>query len=335
MCVQRVKAFISLTIIFAYVFVAIPSSFAGQSAIVTNFMDGQDLKSTIPGLDINSVQVQLSSDRATRIAISTKGNIDIGSLNNKTSLFGIDFEVAAGGQILKYGVNTFESKVSSDFTESVPFYDSQVKQVPNCEADVRLEDLNQIVFNIPFACVGKSDSYRLKVASIDRRQGDGEKAILDSAPEAGNWITVNTNYIDFFPCNSVKKNSIVNYGDIQYICTLKSGKWKFVDYAPIAVAKAKYLTEKAYYACHLSAGQSGVALSDKGKTLVLNNGGDRSVTSTRYICVALVMGLPSSISSQIAMTRAIDGIQRAKWKQISLVWNYHPDNGLGITFSYN
>lgn len=331
---RKINLILGVFAISASTFVIIPSSQAVQSVLVTSLKDGQDLNSALPGIDINSVQIQLSSDRTTRVAINTVGNIDLNALNNKSNIFAIDFEVSVQGETRKYGINTYESTVSSSYTVSAPFYDSQFNKVENCDSDVQLVATNQIVFNIPFICTGKSDSYRMRVATIDIK-GDGTNPILDYSPNLNTWTTVNTNYLSYFPCNSAKKNSLVAYGEIQYICTLKSGKWKLVDYTPIAVAKAKFLTEKAYYACHLATASSGVILSDKGKTLVLSNGGDSTLTTARYICVASIMGLPSSISSQISMTRALDGIQRTKWKQISLVWNYHPDNGLGITFSYN
>ncbi len=331
---RRINLFVSLIMIFASSFVIISSSHANQSVLVANVSDGQDLKSTMPGLDINSVKIQLSSDRATRVTITTLGSIDIDSLNNKLSLFGINIEVLAEGQTIKYGVNTYESTVSSSSRASVPFYDTREYADFDCGSDVQVVASNKIEFNIPFTCIGKPNSYRLQVATIDIK-GDGTDPILDYSPSLDSWSTVNTNFLSYFPCNSAKKNSFVTYGTIQYICTLKSGKWKFVDYAPIAAARSKYLTEKAYYGCNLATAPSGVILSDKGKTLVLSNGGDSTLATARYICVAAVMGLPSSISSQISMTRALDGIQRTKWKQISLVWNYHPDNGLGITFSYN
>ncbi len=314
--------------------ITIPSSHAAQSVIVASITDGQDTSNTMPGLDIDSVKIQLSSDRATTVTITTMGSIDLDSLNNKSSLFGINFEVSAQGQTIKYGVNTYESTVSSSSKALAPFYDMRTVKDFECGSDVQVVASNKIEFNIPFTCIGKPNSYRLQAATIDIK-GDGNNPILDYSPSLDSWSTVNTNYLSYILCNSAKKNSLVTYGEIQYICTLKSGKWKFVDYTPIAVAKAKYLTEKAYHACHLATAPSGVILSDKGKTLVLNNGGDSTLATARYICVASVMGLPSSISSQISMTRALDGIQRAKWKQISLVWNYHPDNGLGITFSYN
>ena len=158
---------------------------------------------------------------------------------------------------------------------------------------------------------------------------------MDSLPDSPQWLTFSSNYIASQKCASAYKNTKIKYLGVQYICTQVSGKWKYTDYGPIAAAKSKYLTEKAYYICHLNMKVIGVTLSDGGKTLQMSGVGKYFVDYSDYLCASKVLGVPSSVQSQVGITRALDGMQKAKWGKINAFWTYHPDNGLNMTFSYN
>ena len=116
----------------------------------------------------------------------------------------------------------------------------------------------------------------------------------------------------------------------------KNNKWQYVDYGPVAAAKAKYLTEKAFYACNLHTKKLGASLTDGGKTLVLDHVYKSFyVSELEFYCVTSLLKMPGSVTAQIGMTRSLDGMRSAKWNKLTAFWNYHPDNGLGITITYN
>jgi hypothetical protein len=135
-------------------------------------------------------------------------------------------------------------------------------------------------------------------------------------------------------CNSGEKNKKVTYDGTTYICMKSGSKWAWKDYAPIAAKNAKWLTEKAYYSCKLNT-KFGASIEDGGKTLTLDGAYKYFITEKDYNCVKKILKMPSSVDRRVGMTRALDGVQEARWGKINAFWNYHPDSGLNITFSYN
>lgn len=103
-----------------------------------------------------------------------------------------------------------------------------------------------------------------------------------------------------------------------------------------------FATFKAFSTCQLykkDALVGGARLMDGGRTLILDTVKERSyradaLVDSDYECAAGVMKMPAFISSKIESTRAIDGMQTAQWGKLSAFWNYHPDNGLNITFNF-
>jgi hypothetical protein len=104
----------------------------------------------------------------------------------------------------------------------------------------------------------------------------------------------------------------------------------------------KYLTFQAYSKCKLYKKDdsfSGVSLLDRGMTLKFSRTGNYTfnfASNASYAdlsCALSVMKAPSFITAQIDATRALDGLQKAKWGKISAFWTYHPDNGLNISFN--
>ena len=104
---------------------------------------------------------------------------------------------------------------------------------------------------------------------------------------------------------------------------------------------AKYPTFQAYAKCKLFKKDyilAGAQLRDNGATLILN-----AVKEFRYEvsalverdlnCATSILKMPAFVDAKIGSTRAIDGMQTAQWGKLSAFWNYHPDNGLNITFN--
>ena len=104
---------------------------------------------------------------------------------------------------------------------------------------------------------------------------------------------------------------------------------------------AKYPTFQAYANCKLFKKDyilAGAQLRDNGATLILN-----AVKEFRYEvsalverdlnCATSILKMPAFVDAKIGSTRAIDGMQTAQWGKLSAFWNFHPDNGLNITFN--
>lgn len=104
---------------------------------------------------------------------------------------------------------------------------------------------------------------------------------------------------------------------------------------------ANFSTYQAFSKCQLykkDALVGGAQLKDGGRTLILDAVRERSyrlnaLTNEDYECVSKVMKMPAFVESKVESTRAIDGMQNAQWGKVSAFWNYHPDNGLNITFN--
>ena len=104
---------------------------------------------------------------------------------------------------------------------------------------------------------------------------------------------------------------------------------------------ANFSTFQAFSKCQLykkDALVGGAQLKDGGRTLILDAVRERSyrlnaLNNADYLCAAKVMKMPAFVESKVESTRAIDGLQNAQWGRVSAFWNYHPDNGLNITFN--
>lgn len=281
------------------------------------------------GFDLTSIQVALTSNGYIQFFAMLSPGIDANQLINGITVgFLIDSDGNSGSELAfdTSGVNYSGS--SRTWVDVYDMHNSPSTKLPDCLGGTWITSgKDAIAFEIRAKCLGTSPS-----ASVIAYVTDGK--IYDWAPDLTGF-KFKTNYLSTKSCSSKAKDTKFTFSSIQYICNLKNGKWIWVDYAPIAAAKAKYLTEKAFYKCGLNTNTLGAALTDKGKTLVLNHVYKYFVTETEFTCVSNTLGMPSSVSSQLGMTRALDGIQRTKWGKISAIWNYQSDNGLGITFTYN
>lgn len=188
---------------------------------------------------------------------------------------------------------------------------------------------NAVGWSIPKSCLVLRSEINVAIAYVDAA---GETR--DRLPDGTAWQRFKTGYVAASTCTSSQSNQKIKYGGTTWVCMKSSGKWGWRDYAPIAAKSAKYATEKAYYLCKLGS-KFGVSLEDGGKTLTLNGAFKYFITEKDYECVVRNVGMPSSVQRRVGMTRALDGVQESSWGRISAFWNYHPDDGLNITFSYN
>jgi peptidoglycan hydrolase-like protein with peptidoglycan-binding domain len=65
----------------------------------------------------------------------------------------------------------------------------------------------------------------------------------------------------------------------------------------------------------------------------LDDVADESTLSYKVACVA--SALPADVLSRIDSTRAIDGMQEAVFEDVTVFWNYQPDNGFNLTIYSN
>ena len=75
-------------------------------------------------------------------------------------------------------------------------------------------------------------------------------------------------------------------------------------------------------------------LSDGGNTVSFDTAGDDDLSGDSYAKVACVLkklSVPTYVVDQIDNTRALDGMQKAKWKSYRAQWTFHPDDGLSMT----
>lgn len=104
---------------------------------------------------------------------------------------------------------------------------------------------------------------------------------------------------------------------------------------------ARYATFQAFSLCQLYKKDSTIAgarLGDNGRTLTLDNVGNYNwsilyLSQSDYECAARVLKMPDFVKTSVAITRALDGMQRATWGKISAYWTYHPDDGINISFN--
>lgn len=102
-----------------------------------------------------------------------------------------------------------------------------------------------------------------------------------------------------------------------------------------------YLTYKAFATCKLYKKDSfwaGARLSDATRTLELLRYGKGFMLShlndSDFNCAMKVLNVSTAVKNKIFSTRAIDGQQTARVGSMTANWNYHPDSGLNITFTY-
>lgn len=79
----------------------------------------------------------------------------------------------------------------------------------------------------------------------------------------------------------------------------------------------------------------GISIGDEGTTLTIDMMGEEEWSGASLedtICIIEAVGTPDYIIADIESTNSLAGRQDAEFDGISATWNYHPDNGLDITF---
>lgn len=283
-------------------------------------------------LDITSVQVALTSNGYIQFFIKILPGVDSAKFTAGVGVYaGIRLETV-GKTKSEYifttaGVSYFGSSRST--LKVFEFKAEEPVEVNNCDGTTWITSTSDAIgFEIRASCIKASTG-----AIVIGFTTDGVST--DYSPEAGEEFKIKTSYISTKVCSVKNKNQKFIFSKIQYICDQSKGKWVWVDFAPIAAAKSKYLTEKAFYLCGLNTNTLGAELSDKGKTLALDRVFKYLVSDAEFACVTSKLGMPSSVRSKLSMTRALDGLQSTKFGKLSADWTFHPDDGLRITFTYN
>jgi hypothetical protein len=76
-----------------------------------------------------------------------------------------------------------------------------------------------------------------------------------------------------------------------------------------------------------------VYTADGGRTLIVDTEGEEDfagATIEQVACVLVELGVPTSVTTRMQNTRALDGQQTASWDGYTVTWSYHPDTGLDL-----
>lgn len=79
-----------------------------------------------------------------------------------------------------------------------------------------------------------------------------------------------------------------------------------------------------------------VRLGDDGKTLTLDGGsldGIDGLGIKDQGCINRELKVPEYVVTEMLSTRALDGVQKETFGDITARWTYHPDNGLDVIFT--
>ena len=97
---------------------------------------------------------------------------------------------------------------------------------------------------------------------------------------------------------------------------------------PVALTSPDTPLRQAFVACH-----SG-DLGDADRTLVIDTAGEDhgtgSDTVDGLVCTLGELSTPQAVIAQLEHTRALDGMQTAKWDRFGASWTYHPDDGVDV-----
>jgi hypothetical protein len=276
--------------------------------------------------DLTDVQLGITPEDEFQVFASTKvGVSDAQFTIGGTFVLYIDVNLDRNADFQIDANGVFDPEYVSD-RELV---DSRTLEVIDCETGGWITPKGDAVaWSFQKSCIKLGTFVNVMVTSTP----DGIK--FDRLPDGSSWQKFKTSYVGASTCSAKQNQKKITHLGTTWICIKSSGKWAWKDYAPIAAKSAKFLTEKAFYLCKLSS-RSGAVLEDAGKTLTLDGAFKFDITEKDYNCVTRAVGMPSSVDRRISITRALDGMQEAKWGRISAFWNYHPDSGLNITFSYN
>ncbi len=278
-----------------------------------------------PEWDIASLQLALTDEDEIEVFLLTRDSVNelqFGLGNNFALLLDTNLDRKADFQIDQTG------EFDSNYLKERTLTRASTGEVLACEAYGWITPGNDAVaWRMPKSCFTLRSEINVAVAYVGE---DG--TVFDRLPDGAGWQRFKTGYLEAWGCSSGKSNKKVQYKNTTWICSKVSGKWVWRDYAPIAAKSAKYQTEKAFYLCKLNS-RVGAKIADGGKTLILDGAFKYFITESDYRCVVRNLNMPTSVQRKVEITRALDGMQEASWGRLSAFWNYHPDNGLNITFT--
>lgn len=78
-----------------------------------------------------------------------------------------------------------------------------------------------------------------------------------------------------------------------------------------------------------------LTLDNDGRGLYLDGDGDENpgMNNSEIVCVLTQLEVPNSILSRMSNTTALMGQQSGSWGGMTVLWSYHPSNGLNISLA--
>ena len=278
--------------------------------------------------DISEFQMGIANDSELQFYILTKGGVTESDAM-PPAFFEVRLDVDLDRQV-DYVLNSDGLSLNSVDTSAAHALDAFGDTLTDCEPYAWVtSDGDAVGFSAYPSCFSSLGSYINVQVAVKSANG-----VWDQQPEGTTFLKWKTSWLAGQVCNASKSKTKKTYDGKTYICVLKSGKWSYQSYASYALALSKYLTERAYYACRLE-GVYGAELQDGGKTLSIDSAYLYGLDDSQFTCVEKYLAMPASVKNHIGMTRALDGIQKDSWTHMSAFWNYHPDSGLDITFTYH
>jgi hypothetical protein len=94
--------------------------------------------------------------------------------------------------------------------------------------------------------------------------------------------------------------------------------------------------EQAVDECGTSAAY--IYTADEGRTMIIDHEGEEDAGGAsidELVCVLAMLESPTSVTTQMDSTRALDGRQSASWDVYTATWSYHPDTGVDVIITEN
>lgn len=245
-----------------------------------------------------------------------------------SAFYYIEFDTDLDGEE-DYWMKVDATELSEDEV-SIDVLDSDSQDDQYCTASAWITNAGSddaIGFSLEHGCFDLASMINVRFGAL-RSDAALENVQGDLLPGEG-FEKFKTSYMAGQVCTAAKNNKKITYLGKTYICMKSSGKWVYKDYGAQLALKAKYYTDKSYYTCLY--GKIGANLRDSSKTLTISGAGKYLITDADLTCVENTAKFPAWLKTQIGMTRALDGMQRATYSGYEVTWTYHPDAGVNMT----
>ena len=274
-------------------------------------------------LDLLNARVEITNDNNFRFWLISSKAPESSSGGSYAVVFDTDMDKQRDYALLA------DSENLSSNPSDVQVFNYLTESLETCQASAWTAPWgtkSSVVFELERSCfeVGKKVNLRFSTSQPD--QSDGFN--YDWLPGKDMFQTFTSDYLAGQICNSNKVGNKTQYLGLTMICQKVGSGWKYIEYGQVLAKKAKYATDKAYYLCLY--GKYGAYLADGNKTLQIDAVGKDYISLGDFECVRNVMSIPSWLASQIGITRALDGMQKAGFGNYIATWTYHPDDGLNI-----